>query len=112
MSRRRGGRTADTVRTSDQSPNSTGGSVTREVEQKQQRILRLLVTGASLTRFDAEHHGDHCLNSTVATLGAMGVRIARKPVTLPGRFGNVRCNRYWIEPDGLPAALAFLERAQ
>jgi len=29
-------------------------------------ILRQLVNGKSLNRFEAEHHHDHCLNSTIS----------------------------------------------
>lgn len=52
----------------------------------------------SLNRFEAaKDFGDWCLNSTVATLSAKGVRIARRWETIPGRTGKpVRVLRYWI----------------
>jgi hypothetical protein len=77
---------------------------------KAERILRLLVGGARVTRFDVERDGDHYLNSTVAALGRRGVRISREPVTLQGRFGTVYCKQYWIEPKDRHEALRVLER--
>ena len=65
---------------------------------KWRRILRLLVSGARLTRFDAEKIGDHAFNSTVSTLGRMGVRISRTAITIEGRYGTIHCKRYWLEP--------------
>lgn len=81
----------------------------RSAQQKQRRILGVLLDGVTLTRFDAERHGDHCLNSTVATLGSLGVTISRRPVVLPGRFGPVRCNCYWIEVADMTTARAVWE---
>jgi hypothetical protein len=66
-------------------------------DTKWRRILRLLAIGARLTRFDAERSGDHAFNSTVASLEGRGVRIAREPATLEGRFGAIHCKRYWLE---------------
>lgn len=66
---------------------------------KWRRILKVLASGAELTRFDAEKIGDHALNSTVSTLGRMGVRISREPIEVEGRFGTIHCKRYWLEPS-------------
>ena len=35
---------------------------------KSARILKVMLDGGSLNRFDAEPVGDHCLNSTISTL--------------------------------------------
>lgn len=77
---------------------STSTQNNNYTDLKWRRVLRLLVKGARLTRFDAEKIGDHAFNSTVAALGAMGVSIAREPITIQGRFGPIHCKRYWLEP--------------
>jgi hypothetical protein len=68
-------------------------------DRKWRRILKLLASGAELTRFDAEKIGDHAFNSTVSTLGRMGVRISRRAITIEGRYGTIHCKRYWLEPN-------------
>ncbi len=62
-------------------------------------ILGRFLAGATLNRFEAERHHDHCLHSTVATLESLGVVIGRKWETVPGLGGRatVRCKRYWLE---------------
>jgi len=77
-------------------------------EKKWRRVLRVLAGGARLTRFDAERHGDHAFNSTVADLGRMGIVISREPIMFEGRFGTIRCKRYWLEPDAQARARALL----
>jgi hypothetical protein len=73
------------------------------------RVLRALANGRQLTRFDAEGLGDHSLNSTVAYLQAhKGIEVARVPVVLPGRFGEVHCLRYYLEDDRRARALSVL----
>ena len=53
------------------------------------RVLAYLISGASLNRFEAEHMGDHCLNSTIATLANRhGLLIRRKPEKVPNRWGK------------------------
>lgn len=90
-----GGRAVGTAGASwnDQTSNQSVGQI---YDPKWRRILRLLASGIALTRFDAERYGDHALNSTIAMIGRMGVRISRKPITLAGRFGPIHCKRYWI----------------
>ena len=79
-----------------------------DTNTKWRRILRLLATGARLTRFDAEHSGDHALNSTVAALEVRGVRIAREPIVIEGRYGTIHCKRYWLEAEQRERAWAIL----
>lgn len=79
-----------------------------DTNTKWRRILRLLATGARLTRFDAERCGDHAFNSTVADLEARGVTIAREPITLEGRFGLIHCKLYWLDSEQREHAWALL----
>jgi hypothetical protein len=87
---------------------STVNENNNDSETKWRRILRLLAAGERLTRFDAERNGDHAFNSTVAALGSMGVKIAREPITIDGRFGTIHCKRYWLEPGERKRAYALL----
>jgi hypothetical protein len=81
-------------------------------------ILGLLVSGRSLNRFEAEHHHDHCLNTTISTLqNGHGIVIDRERETVPCMRGaaSVSVNRYWLntKPDNTQRAhdlLAKLER--
>jgi hypothetical protein len=81
-------------------------------------ILRQLLNGKSLNRFDAQHHHDHCLNTTISTLqNGNGIIIDRKRETVPCLNGaaTVSVNRYWLntKPDNIKRAhdlLSFLER--
>jgi len=77
---------------------------------KWRRILKFLADGGRLTPFDAERLGDHALNTTVSNLGLMGITVSREPTVLQGRFGAIRCKRYWLEPDERPRAYKLLER--
>jgi hypothetical protein len=79
-----------------------------ERERKWKRILTFLARGGRLTRFDAEKLGDHALNTTVANLERKGICVSREPWLLMGRFGEVRCKRYWLEPDERQRALRLL----
>ena len=107
VSGREGGRAGGTARASGN--NQTGPeSVNQNGDRKWRRILRLLVGGVALTRFDAERFGDHALNSTIAVIGSMGVRISREPITLSGRFGTIHCKRYWIDFADRDFAIAIL----
>ena len=79
---------------------------------KIETILRVFVPGASLNRFEAERHHDHCLHSTVASLEGYGITIGRQWEKVPCLGGRawVRCKRYWLErqPDNVAAAQALL----
>lgn len=66
------------------------------MDSKQNRILSLLQTG-SLNRFEAERVGDHCLNTTIARLRALGHEIISHRERVPNRFGGLTSvNRYYI----------------
>jgi hypothetical protein len=76
-------------------------------------ILRLLVNGQSLNRFDAEHHHDHCLNSTISALqNGHGITIERERESVPclGGMATVSVNRYWLntQPDNVKQARDLL----
>lgn len=81
-------------------------------------ILGLLVSSRSLNRFEAEHHHDHCLNTTISTLqNGHGIVIERERETVPCLNGaaSVSVKRYWLntKPDNIKRArdlLAKLER--
>lgn len=79
-----------------------------EKPRKWHRILKVLAEGATLTRFDAEQLGDHCLHSTVAALEHRGVEIHRQQVVVPGRFGVVHCKRYRLAPLSMDRARELL----
>lgn len=59
-------------------------------------ILRLLLDGRSINRFEVEHVGDHCLHSTISTLANdYGLTFARVWEQVPNRFGGqTRVIRY------------------
>jgi len=79
---------------------------------KMARILLHLLTGASLNRFEAERLGDHCLNSTIATLANRnGLLISRKPEKVPNRWSKP-CNviRYSLPPGERHLASDILAR--
>lgn len=63
--------------------------------QKSHVILMLLIRGGAITRFDAEQHGDHTLNSTIPELERkFGLSIHRERVSVPCRSGTVSCCKY------------------
>lgn len=90
---------------------------------KWKRVLRALLDGRTLNRFEAEHAvRDHCLHSTVAELESKGVRIDRREETVPG-FGGcpTRVKRYQLAQEsrqraaellGLPGYLGERDGAQ
>lgn len=62
---------------------------------KENTILAILMSGRSLNRFEAESHGDHALNSTIAILRAKGNLLHDEWESVPTRFGKtVRVKRY------------------
>lgn len=75
-------------------------------------MLRLLVNGRSLNRFDAESHHDHCLHSTVSKLQEWGLKVDRHWEKVPclGARAQVRVKRYWLrcDPDNLELATKLL----
>lgn len=79
------------------------------------RILAHLLTGASISRFEAERIGDHCLPSTVAVLANRhGLIVARQPERIPNRWGKPgTATRYSLpasEYDKARKVLAYLSR--
>jgi hypothetical protein len=78
-------------------------------------ILRQLVHGKSLNRFEAEHHHDHCLNSTISTLqNGHGIQIDRERESVPCVSGTatVSVSRYWLntKSDNIKQALDLLSK--
>jgi hypothetical protein len=79
-----------------------------ESRMKWRRLLEVLAAGESLTRFDAERHGDHAFNTTVSLIGRKGIAVSREPIVLQGRYGEIRCKRYWLDPEQRKVALRLL----
>ena len=80
-------------------------------------ILAVLVSGRSLNRFEAEHHNDHCLNSTISALQnthAIEVERERESVPCLGGMATVSVNRYWLntKPDNVKRARDLLARLE
>lgn len=68
------------------------------LEYKWLRILRALLNG-SLNRFEAEKHGDHCLNSTIAEIGRdhlVSIDWVWEEVPAMGGQAIARVKRYWV----------------
>ena len=81
-----------------------------KIPHKWQRVLRALLTGRSFNRFEAARElSDHCLHSTIATIQAKGVPVARRIEKIPGYMGiQTECCRYWLEPVHFPTAIKLL----
>lgn len=81
-----------------------------KIPHKWQRVLRALVAGRSYNRFEAARElSDHCLHSTIATIQAKGIPVARRTEKVPGYLGaSTECCRYWLEPSSISAALNLL----
>ena len=90
----------------------SNGSATLAAPQpprKWARVLRALIDGKTLNRFDAYRElRDSCLNTTVSQIEGRGVTILRRDETVPGHFGPVHCCRYWIAPESLQRARELL----
>lgn len=70
------------------------------------RVLALLIAG-TLNRFEANPHGDTCLNSTISSLrNRHKLTILDRWETYSGRHGSKPVKRYWI-PEGEPMELAL-----
>lgn len=62
---------------------------TKKPLNKTARILKVMLDGGSLNRFDAEPVGDHCLNSTISTLkNRYGLVFNRSWERVPNRWGS------------------------
>lgn len=80
-------------------------------------ILTLLISGRSLNTFEAEHHHDHCLNTTVSTLqNGHGIVIDRERETVPCLSGasTVSVCRYWLnnKPNNIRRARELLDKLE
>lgn len=80
-------------------------------------ILAVLVSGRSLNRFEAEHHHDHCLNTTISTLqNGHGIVIERERETVPCLHGTASTSvaRYWLDtqPDNIKRARDLLAKLE
>lgn len=76
------------------------------------QVLAVFVSGRSLNRFDAEHHNDHCLHSTISALEKFNLMFCRMWEVVPCLRGQstVRVKRYWLDstPENLNLARALL----
>lgn len=80
-------------------------------------ILGLLISGRRLNRFEAEHHHDHCLNSTISALqNGHGITIDRERESVPclNDMATVSVNRYWLntKPDNIKRARDLLNHLE
>lgn len=78
--------------------------------RKWARVLAALAEGRSFNRFEAERAlFDHCLHSTVATIQAKGIAVARRDEIVPG-FQDIptHVTRYWLTDDARAQARAIL----
>ena len=77
--------------------------------RKWARVLRALVDGRTLNRFEAARElRDWCLNTTISQLEQRGITVLRHDETVPGAFGAVRCCRYKIAPESVQFARGLL----
>ena len=81
--------------------------------RKRVRVLKALLTGRSLNRFEAARDpavADSCLNSSVAEFEGEGVRIDRVDEVVPGRHGPARVKRYTLHrsPENVALVRALL----
>lgn len=71
---------------------------TKPYSTKKDTIRAALRLPRGLNRFEAERHGDHCLNSTIAELRADGCVIHSEWEKVPTRHNpkGARVLRYWL----------------
>lgn len=87
-------------------------NITKKTKRK--RVLAWFLCaseqGCKVTRFDAEHIGDHCLNSTVSEIGRLdGIEVNRQETKRPNQFGSLTsCKEYWLDNDSKDKAAVFL----
>tara|TARA_R110002124_G_scaffold101397_1_gene248923 strand:+ start:3231 stop:3581 length:351 start_codon:yes stop_codon:yes gene_type:complete len=87
-------------------------TATPKRKTKLSSVLEHFVNGGSLNRFEAERLGDHCLNSTIASLcGTYGLAFIRVDERVPNRFGSeTRVTRYSLPESELERAGKVLSR--
>ena len=78
---------------------------------KQDRMLRLFVSGARLHRFQAELYGDHSLHSTISSLQQRHhIYFDRVFIEVPTRFGtNAHVKEYCLAGENLAKARTYTE---
>jgi hypothetical protein len=78
--------------------------------RKWERVLRALLSGQTVNRFEAERGlHDHCLHTTVSNLQAKGLVINRKMEQVPGYQGvPTDCARYSLDVDSYERARHLL----
>lgn len=95
----------------DPGPDATpqGSAKPSATPRKWQRVLKALLEGRSLNRFEAARElRDWCLNTTISQLERRGVIILRHDESVPGAFGDVHCCRYWLSPHSAQRAAELL----
>ena len=70
--------------------SNISGNNDNKLPTKREVVLAWLIDesekGSKVTRFDAEHIGDHCFNSSVSEIERLdGVKINRRPRKVKGR---------------------------
>ncbi len=81
--------------------------------KKWRRVLRILASGARLTRFDAPTTRDWTLPQTIARIKAHGVPVQVEMIEVPGYEGcPTRCARYSLNAEGYAAAERILNAAE
>ena len=77
------------TRSEEQGSQSHGEFITSKAPTKIARVLEYQVFSGSLNRFEAEHIGDHCLNSTISALAnGYGLKFKRTPEKVPSHWGQ------------------------
>jgi hypothetical protein len=102
---------AERTAASERAARSVEDSATARVAQprKWKRILRALVDGRSLNRFEAARElRDWVLNTTVSQLEQRGLSITRREEIVAGAFGPVHCMRYSLAPESIQRARELL----
>ena len=79
---------------------------------KEIRMLELLANCDGLTKIDAIHHSDTCLNTTVSTIERKyGIRFKKVPVLKDNSFGGkTRFIKYCLEGEQRELALDIVRR--
>lgn len=68
---------------------SQGNIITGSAPSKIARVLEHMLYDSSLTRFEAEHLGDHCLHSTISSLAnGYGLLFERQLERVPNHWGE------------------------
>lgn len=86
----------------------SANNITRNLYKYERVLVWLIVAskaGHKVTMFDAEIIGDHVLRSTVPTITKVyGVTVQREWTKRPGRFGEIDCCQYWVDPNQIEKA--------